>query len=306
METNEKPLVSIITLAYNSQFLKETVDSLLSQDYPHIQYIISDDGTDSFDCDYWRNYVLENNKGNIDDLIVVSLDEHEGTVRNYNNALRLVKGEYIFPLSSDDTFCSSTSLSQWTVAFTRCNAKVMGARCDLYDVSMTEYIGTWPNAIDTKLLECGSIEKIYEKLEYKKIIPGCNLARTRASIAELGFFDEKYVLLEDYPFLMQTLRKGERIGFANLAVIRHRKGGVSDYANMDPILKRDMELLYSEDIYPFSKDPVKLTKFRADELEKAAILSTWHTMSFSQRTLSAIRHPICVMKLVFKRLLRLF
>ena len=102
MEINEKPLVSVITPAYYSRFFKETVDSLLSQDYPHIQYIISDDGTVSFDCDYWKSYIQENNRGNIDDLIVISLDKHVGTVRNYNSALRLVNGEYIFPLASDD------------------------------------------------------------------------------------------------------------------------------------------------------------------------------------------------------------
>ena len=55
------PLVTIITPAYNrASFLDETIQSVLSQDYPNIEYIVLDDGS----TDHTRQ-VLEEYTGRI-------------------------------------------------------------------------------------------------------------------------------------------------------------------------------------------------------------------------------------------------
>ena len=41
-----EPLVTVLTPVYNgAQFVAETIESVLSQRYPHLEYIILDDGS---------------------------------------------------------------------------------------------------------------------------------------------------------------------------------------------------------------------------------------------------------------------
>ena len=54
------PLVSVITPAYNSvKFIRETVDSVLNQTYPAIEYIVVDDGSQDGTYEILRQYESE-------------------------------------------------------------------------------------------------------------------------------------------------------------------------------------------------------------------------------------------------------
>lgn len=54
---NDHILVSIVTPSYNQgQFIEETIQSILNQSYPHIQYILIDGGSSDRTMDIVEKY----------------------------------------------------------------------------------------------------------------------------------------------------------------------------------------------------------------------------------------------------------
>jgi glycosyltransferase involved in cell wall biosynthesis len=88
------PLVSIITPAYNrADYLAETIDSVLGQDYPFIEYIVLDDGSTDNTREVLSRY---------DGRIVWETHPNMGEARTVNRALEMSRGDIIVVVNSDD------------------------------------------------------------------------------------------------------------------------------------------------------------------------------------------------------------
>jgi glycosyltransferase involved in cell wall biosynthesis len=88
------PLVSIVTPSYNQgQFIRATIESVLAQDYPHIEYIIMDGGSTDETAAVARDYASR--------LIWIS-ERDRGQSHAINKGFRLAKGEIVSWLNSDD------------------------------------------------------------------------------------------------------------------------------------------------------------------------------------------------------------
>jgi glycosyltransferase involved in cell wall biosynthesis len=88
------PLVTIITPAYNrASYLDETIQSILKQDYPKIEYIVLDDGSKDNTKD-----VLEKYSGRL------TWESHPnmGETRTVNKGFKMAHGEIIAVVNSDD------------------------------------------------------------------------------------------------------------------------------------------------------------------------------------------------------------
>jgi glycosyltransferase involved in cell wall biosynthesis len=98
------PLVSVAIPAYNaSRYIAETLDSLLSQRYPHVEVIVVDDGSTDNTAEALRPYM---------ECIVYHRQSNAGLGAARNAGMRLARGEFIAWCDADDICETDRLLTQ--------------------------------------------------------------------------------------------------------------------------------------------------------------------------------------------------
>ncbi|KKK69375.1 hypothetical protein LCGC14_2934670, partial [marine sediment metagenome] len=90
-----EPLVTVIMPVYNgADYIGQAIESVLAQDYPNFELVITDDGS----TDDTKEVILRYN----DERIRYHYQENSGVSSARNLAIRQAKGQYIMPLDADD------------------------------------------------------------------------------------------------------------------------------------------------------------------------------------------------------------
>jgi len=94
MDKNDLPLVTIVTPTYNqADYLAETIDSVLAQDYSNIEYIVIDDGSTDHTGEILKQY---------EGRLHWERQANMGQAATLNRGWEMGSGEIIGYLSSDD------------------------------------------------------------------------------------------------------------------------------------------------------------------------------------------------------------
>jgi glycosyltransferase involved in cell wall biosynthesis len=100
----KSPKVTIITATYNAELqLERTINSILEQDYPNIEYIIIDGGSSDRTVEIVKKY---------QDSLAYWVSERDSGIYNaWNKGVLASSGELIAFLSADDWFAKSDVVS---------------------------------------------------------------------------------------------------------------------------------------------------------------------------------------------------
>ncbi len=126
MEDQDKPLVSIITVCLNSEkTIEQTIQSVINQTYPNIEYIIIDGKSTDRTLE-----IIDKYKGKISILVSES---DEGIYDAMNKGLKLATGELIGIINSDDWYESDAVETIVNSFLADRNVQVIYGNMDVYD-----------------------------------------------------------------------------------------------------------------------------------------------------------------------------
>ena len=198
----DKPLVSIITVVYNGEkFLEETIQSVISQTYENVEYIIIDGGSTDGTLD-----IIKRNEDKIDYWIS---EKDKGIYDAMNKGIDVASGEIIGLINADDWYEKDTINTVIKNYSGDKNFDIFHGNLNYINKSEKIYK---PNFSHRKMLLQGM--SLYH--------PTCFVKR---SVYEEEKFDTNYQLVADYKLIFSMMLKGKKFCYIDKVLANMRAGG---------------------------------------------------------------------------------
>ena len=250
--------ISIITVCYNSaNWIKQSIESVINQDYGNIEYIIIDGNSQ----DDTKKII-----GNYSDRITKFVSEPDHGIYNaMNKGIKIASGDYIYFLGSDDYLIDNQVISN-VVDFINGNPE--------YEFIYGN-IEVRSSKVPSYIHKPSSPEYVLEEL-----ICGC--LPHQASIAhsslfgdqKIGLFSESYKSASDYEWFVKlaefTAKTERKLGYYDRIFASYNAEGTS--SNIENALAEMFEIQNNTPIYQEDS----WLQFRIDRYQKILINPNGH------------------------------
>lgn len=185
MTTPSQPLVSIVVPAYNhARYLREAIDGILAQDYPHIELIVLNDGSTDDTDEVLRSYPSGR--------FYWETQANMGQSATLNKGWRMSRGEILAYLSADDAL-RPEAVSR-SVAALQAHPEAVGVYCD-YELISAE---------STVLRHVAAPEFDYFAMLQRGVCaPGPGAFFRRKAFEAAGPWNPAYRQMPDYDFWLR-------------------------------------------------------------------------------------------------------
>ena len=203
--------ISIITATYNSEAtIADTINSVLSQDYSDIEYLVIDGGSSDATLD-----IVKANASRFGGRLRWISENDHGIYDAMNKGIRVATGDYIQFLGADDCLVDPYTIE-----------RVCNAICDDTDVFSAPCIAVNEKYHCEGLLDAGGVSKEDVSSLPKLPHPGVFV---RSDVLKQQPFDTSYRIAADLKLLLKlyyTMKK--KFQFADFPVTYFSLGGVSN------------------------------------------------------------------------------
>ena len=196
------PLVTIVALCHNhAPFLREALDSILTQTYPHLEVWLVDDASNDGSPEILREYASQNPNWRL-----LLLSENVGNCRAFNQAFRQSSGEFVIDFATDDVLLPARVAQQ--VAQFQAAAPGVGvvySNCELIDeASHSLGLHHRPDGAGS-LTPMPASGWVFAEILRRYFISTPTMMMRRACLDSLGGYDET-LTYEDFDFWVRASR----------------------------------------------------------------------------------------------------
>lgn len=212
--------VSIITVCYNSvKTLEKTIQSVLSQTYKNLEYIIIDGGSTDGTLEIIEHYK---------DCISLCISEPDNGIYDaMNKGIQHSHGDIIGIINSDDWYAENSV--KWVVQyFQHYNVDVVYG-----DVLLIDENGSADKPKDCPL----------DTLWYQMALPHPTVFIKKQSYQTYGLYSLQYKLSADYELILRLYSNHIKFGYINKIIAYFRLGGSSQIYN-SLVKKETVQIAY--------------------------------------------------------------
>ncbi|HAT7998805.1 glycosyltransferase [Citrobacter braakii] len=265
-------IISVVVVSYNSQTtIHETLNSILNQSYDlsKIEIIFADD----FSTDRTRDIIykwIEIHSDAFHSVILSFLTENRGVAINCNKAWRLCTGAWIKSIAADDVLHMDCIKNNIDYAISNDCSVLFSKMQIMKNGILTNSV--LPNKYDIEVL-CSNFDNQLKSLYESNISGAPTTFINRQALIQIGFVDERYAMLEDYPLWIKFLQNGVKLDFVDNVTVYYR---VDDSISRSK--KNIVNLKYFNDLMKFEEEVVfpKLKKRKLVRIRK----QLWYRLMF--------------------------
>jgi len=204
--------VSIITVVFNGKdTISDCIDSVLTQDYKDIEYVIIDGNSSDGTVELIKSYG--------DRIFKLTSEPDKGIYDAMNKGLKMASGEIVGILNADDFYSDSKVISDVVRSFN--NIGIEGVYGDLQYVSADDKLRVTRNWISGN----------YKKGSFLNgwMPPHPTLFLKKSVYDKVGLFRLDMGSAADYELMLRIIHKtGIKIAYVPRVLVKMRAGGVSN------------------------------------------------------------------------------
>jgi len=210
------PKISVIVPIYNqAAFIRETVDSVLGQDYPNLELVLSDDGSTDGTSDILSEYAAREPER----VKVVASKRNTGIAGAFNRALQAHTGEYIAWLGGDDLMLPGKLSRQVAALQARPDAIGCCHDAEVFDSASGKPYGRFTEVYNGRRgVRDGGVELLLD--------PGYMMLPSTMMVRSSGVdglrFDERIRVSNDWLFDIELFQRGPVVGLDDV-LARYRR-----------------------------------------------------------------------------------